>query len=55
MVRYPQRSENYVLLSLAQQSCQAGASQASQILKLGLQNGAEPRGLLEYALQVLSH
>ena len=55
MVRYPQRAENYVLLSLTQQSCQAGASQASQVLKLGLQNGAEPRSLLEYALQVLSH
>jgi putative inorganic carbon (hco3(-)) transporter len=53
-VRYPQRAEHYLRLSLAWQIFKGDAKPARQVLEQGLENHAEPRQLLEYALKQIS-
>ena len=53
-VRYPQRAEHYQRLSLAWQMLKGDAKLAAQVLEQGLENQAEPRQLLEYALKQLT-
>jgi hypothetical protein len=53
-VRYPQRAEHYLRLSLVRQIFNGDAKSAAQVLEQGLEKHAEPRQLLEYALKQLS-
>jgi putative inorganic carbon (HCO3(-)) transporter len=53
MTRFPQRAEAYVLLALADQRRDKPQA-AAQVLRSALQNGAQPRCLLAYALAQLN-
>lgn len=53
LVRYPDRAEGYVRAALVWEWLKGNRAQAAAVLQDGLNRGAQPAGLLTYALQRL--
>lgn len=53
MTRYPDRAEGYLRAALVWQWLKGDRAQAAAVVQQGLANGAQPAGLLTYALEQL--
>lgn len=53
MARYPDRAEGYLRVALVWQWLKGDRAQAAAVVQQGLANGAQPAGLLTYALEQL--